>query len=267
MKYFGKEKIADGPDDPAPLMQRLRKEVYGGQAFANALAKQGFVVLVHDTFLWGSRRFPLETMPADTQSLARDIRRGRMLRGRMTNAIELYDIAARHHESMIGKYCTLLGTTLAGVVSYEDRAATRYLQSRPDVLPESIGCIGLSGGGCRAGLLAATCPQMKATVIVSMMSTYEQFLDQHADGHTWMFFPTGLARHGDWSDLVASQAPTPLFVQYNRYDPHFPLQGMQEAHQRIAAHYQNTNRPDAYRGKFYNGHHQFDLHMQAEAFA
>jgi hypothetical protein len=54
-----KEKIADGPDGPIPEPTPLRTKTYRGQAFANALALRGFVVLVHDVFLWGSRRFPL----------------------------------------------------------------------------------------------------------------------------------------------------------------------------------------------------------------
>ena len=53
------------------------------------------------------------------------------------------------------KYCGILGTTLAGVVADEDRVALAYLRSSPDVLPARVGTIGLSGGGCRAALLAA----------------------------------------------------------------------------------------------------------------
>lgn len=63
-KYYGKEKIADGPDAPEPVIVSYRDNAYGGRAFANALAKEGFVVIVPDTFLWGSRRFSLEAMPA-----------------------------------------------------------------------------------------------------------------------------------------------------------------------------------------------------------
>ena len=61
-KFYGKEKIADGPENPPEVLIRHR-QAYGGRAFVNALAKEGFLVLVHDTFLWGSRRFPFETMP------------------------------------------------------------------------------------------------------------------------------------------------------------------------------------------------------------
>ena len=61
-KFYGKEKIADGPQETLPVLSDFRKIPYGGRAYANALAREGFVVLVHDVFLWGSRRFPLDTM-------------------------------------------------------------------------------------------------------------------------------------------------------------------------------------------------------------
>ena len=69
VKFFGKEKIADGKD-PAPVaVQNVRTDLYEGRAFANELARQGFVVLAHDVFLWGSRRFPFETMPESIHRL------------------------------------------------------------------------------------------------------------------------------------------------------------------------------------------------------
>ena len=49
-KYFGREKIADGPEETQPAVKNLRQQMYGGRAYANALAREGFVVLVHDVF-------------------------------------------------------------------------------------------------------------------------------------------------------------------------------------------------------------------------
>jgi hypothetical protein len=48
-KYFGKEKIAE-TDRPYPLTPEHRASAYEGVAWANALAREGFLVLVHDAF-------------------------------------------------------------------------------------------------------------------------------------------------------------------------------------------------------------------------
>ena len=62
-KYYGKEKIAEGLNTPEPVQMQWYQWFYGGRPWVNALAREGFAVLVHDTFLWGSRKFPLEEMP------------------------------------------------------------------------------------------------------------------------------------------------------------------------------------------------------------
>ncbi len=255
-KFFGKEKIADGPGAPSPLVADLRRGEYGGLAFANELARTGFTVLVHDVFLWGSRRFDLDVDPPEAGAPSAG-----------ATKIESYNKAAVDHEHVVAKYCTLLSTSLAGVVAYEDRVALEYLKSRHDVVNGRVGCIGLSGGGCRAALLQATSVDISVSVIVCMMSTYGQLLDAHVAPHTWMLFPPGLAEVGDWPDLAACRAPSPLVVQYARHDQLFPLAGMMAAHERLAESYEAAGAPQAYVGQFFDGQHCFDQEMQTAAFA
>ena len=265
-KFYGKEKIADGPTDPLPVIVAYRKNLYAGRAFANALAQAGFVVIVPDTFLWGSRKFPFEEMPDAVKDLTTLILKASPPDNTLPFEIVQYNTAASHHEHWVAKYCNILGTNLAGVVCHEDRIATNYLLSRADVIPNRIGCIGLSGGGNRAALLGATHDQIAATVIVGLMSTYEGLLD-HNMSHTWMFFPFGWARYGDWPDLAACRAPSPLLVQYNVDDELFTEKGMRDADARLMGHYGSVGNPEAYVGQFYPGPHKFDLEMQASAFA
>jgi dienelactone hydrolase len=266
-KLLGKEKIADGPDGADPCVSELRRLEYEGLAFANRLALRGFAVLVPDVFLWGSRRFADDVVspraraaptpgwlapdPAETVDSA---------------DVAAYNRAARSHEHVVEKYCRLLGTTLAAVVAYEDRVAGRYLASRGDVLPGGVGCIGLSGGGCRAALLQATSDDIAIAIVVAMMSTYGDLLDRHVAPHTWMFFPPGLAGRADWPDLAACRAPVPLVVQYVLGDELFPVGGMRAAHERIAGVYRAAGDEGRYTGEFYEGRHWFSRTMQDAAF-
>jgi dienelactone hydrolase len=260
-KFYGKEKIADGPQETLPILSDFRKRPYGGRAYANALAREGFVVLAHDVFLWGSRRFPLETMMEMMGSKTADLLREHQT----SDEIELYNNAAYFHEHWVSKYCNLLGTNMAGVISFEDRVALNYLLSRTNVDTERIGCIGLSGGGNRAALLNATHESIRATAIIGLMTTYPSLLD-HNMSHTWMLFPFGWSRNGDWPDIAASRAPSPLLVQYDLQDDLFTQTGMWEAHIRLQDHYASVGKPDAYVGQFYPGPHKFDLEMQSAAF-
>jgi len=258
-KYYGKEKIADGPEETLPVLSDFRNVPYGGRAYVNALAQEGFVVLVHDVFLWGSRGFPLETMleTMDSKTAA--------LVQAQSDEIERYNTATNYHEDRVSKYCNILGTSMAGVVAYEDRIALNYLLSRQDVDVDRIACIGLSGGGNRAALLSATHDRIQAAVIIGLMTTYEALLD-HNMSHTWMLFPFGWARHGDWPDIAACRAPMPLLVQYDLQDYLFTETGMKDAHARLQRHYASVGEPEAYTGQFYPGTHKFDLEMQSAAF-
>ncbi len=251
MKWAGKEKIADGPEPPAPEVQRLRERLYGGRAYACELARRGFIVLAHDVLGWGSRRFALADMPESVTAHAA---------GLPLSQADRYDVAAGHHEHVLEKYCTLLGTSLAGVVAGEDLAAAAYLRSRPDV--RAVGCAGLSGGGLRAGLLGAFDPAVSAVVIAAMVSSYRDLLDGHVASHTWMFYPPGLSRVCDWPALVAARAPRPLLVQYAGRDELFPPEGMRRAHEAISRRY-----PDGgYEGVRHDVPHAFTTAMQEQAF-
>jgi len=265
-KFYGKEKIADGPTDPPPVILEYRKNLYAGRAFANALAQAGFVVLAPDVFLWGSRKFLYEEMPEPVRQLTATLLEASPPEDATPFEIAQYNTAAYHHEHWVAKYCNVLGTSVAGIAAYEDRIAVNYLLSRADVLRNRIGCVGLSGGGNRAALLNATHDRIAATVIVGLMSTYAGLLD-HNMSHTWMLFPFGWAREGDWPDLAACRAPSRLLVQYNMQDELFTEQGMRDADARLRMHYAGVGHPDAYVGQFYPGPHKFDLEMQAAAFA
>lgn len=264
-KFYGKEKIADGPEGPLPALSDHRAEYYEGRAFAGELARRGFTVLVHDVFLWSSRRFPLETMPTSVREVAAAV----MQAGHTSHAegpeIAAYNIAAAHHEHLIAKYCNLLGTSMAGVVSHEDRIAFNYLLARPDVISERVGCIGLSGGGNRAVLLQATHDRVAAAVVVGQMTTYAQIMDRLVN-HSWMMLPFGWTRYGDWPDIAACRAPSPLLVQNSLDDGLFTPDGMQEAHERLTAHYAAVGAPQNYTGTFYPGPHRFNIEMQEPAF-
>ncbi|WP_250447610.1 acetylesterase, partial [Actinotalea sp. C106] len=218
-KRRGLEKLADGPVPAPASIVTLRAGVYGGRAVANGLARAGHAVLVHDVLGWGSRGFPLEEMPPLLQELARRTR-GMISPGAAEwsqepgqDDVALYDAAAWHHEHLLEKYCTLLGTSYAAQVAREDRIALAVLAG-DEGTADRLGAVGLSGGGARVVLLRATTDAVDAAVVVAMMSTYDALLDQDVVSHTWMMMPAGLAGHVDWPDLVACRAPQPLLVQY-----------------------------------------------------
>jgi dienelactone hydrolase len=272
-KYYGKEKIADGPQGAAPGVEEVRSSLYGERAYANALAREGFVVLVPDVFTWGSRRFALNEPsatgaraagPSTERTAGAIVARGP---GAPGGAIASYNAAAERHEHVVEKYCRLLGTSFAEMVAREDRMALSFLISLPEVDSGRVGCIGLSGGGLRAGMLHAACEEVSAAVVVAMMTTYGGLLDHNVAGHTWMLYPAGWPAEGDWPDLVGCRPHSPMLVQYDLDDELFSPKGMHDADRRLRSLYESAGNPGGYTGQFYAGPHKFDRAMQDAAFA
>ena len=157
-KSTGKEHVAHGPAGTDPTVHELRDSAYGGRAFANALARRGYVVLARDTFGWGTRGFSLRAMGATALPAgASPVQRARH-----------YDEVSRAHETVLAKTCTVLGTSMPAVVLRDDRAALAHLRARADVDADRTAVIGMSGGGCRATMLQAT-TDVAACVVAAMM--------------------------------------------------------------------------------------------------
>jgi dienelactone hydrolase len=57
-KFYGKEKIADGPAGSLYVLKRFRDACYGGRAYCNLLAREGFTIVVHDAFFGEVEGFP-----------------------------------------------------------------------------------------------------------------------------------------------------------------------------------------------------------------
>ncbi|MFA6244425.1 MAG: hypothetical protein WC655_26010, partial [Candidatus Hydrogenedentales bacterium] len=140
--YFGKEKITETEDAPQILKEHIEK-AYGGRAFADELARRGFVVLVPDGFYFGSQRLDPSQLPDRFTTTLKDLPKG------SDAYIKAFNDMANQHETMVAKTIFDSGTTWPGILLQGDRASVDYLITRSVVDPMRIGRIGLSNGGFR----------------------------------------------------------------------------------------------------------------------
>jgi dienelactone hydrolase len=260
-KYFGLRKITRMSKDPHPLMLRHQEQYYGGVAWANELARRGYVVLVHDTFTFGSRRMRLADLP--------DVIRGGLVERdpESEDEIRRYNEFAGNHEHLIAKSLFSAGMTWPGVFVFDDRRALDYLASRPEVDTTRIGCAGLSGGGLRTVMLTGADERIRCSCCVGMMTTWRDYLLNKCYTHTWMCYVPGLPRELDYPEVLGLGAPNPVLVLNNRQDALFTMPEMQRADQILGDVFKKAGAPDHYRASFYDGPHKFDRDMQKEAFA
>jgi dienelactone hydrolase len=259
-KYFGKRKITRVCDDQHPMMKEHQSHYYGGAAWANELARRGYAVLVHDAFLFESRRVRLADIPERVRKNRKEVR------PESEAEIKAYNEFASEHESVVSKSLFCAGTTWPGVFTAEDQRALDYLCSRPDVDPDRVGCAGLSGGGLRTVFLAGLDPRVRCACCVGMMTTWKDYLLHKTFTHTWMCYVPGLPPDLDYPEILGLRVPLPTMVLNDIDDQLFTPEGMHEADRILGEVFRKAGAGDRYRCSFYPGPHKFDRPMQEEAF-
>jgi dienelactone hydrolase len=260
-KYFGLEKITRTGADQHPMMVSHQSRMYEGQAWANELARLGYVVLVPDAYAFGSRRVRVAEVPEQ-------IRRGIATEEpRTPEEIVAYNTWASGHETIMAKSLFSAGTTWPGVFLAEDQRALDVLCAREDVDPDRVGCGGLSGGGLRTAYLGGADPRIRCAVCVGWMTTWVDLVLNKCNTHTWMVYIPLLPRELDYPEILGLMAPQPTLVLNNRDDALFTLAEMERADRILRDVYVKAGAGEHYRGSFHPGPHKFDLAMQEEAFA
>ena len=260
-KYFGTRKITRIADERHPLIVKHQDQYYGGVAWANELAKRGYVVLVHDTFPFASRRVRAGDLPERIKGDLVEVR------PESEEEIVAYNRFASGHEHLVAKSLFCAGTTWPGVFTAEDQRALDYLCSRPEVDAQRVGCCGLSVGGLRSGYLAGVDERIACACIVGMMTTRRDYLLHKCYTHTWMIYIPGLALDLDYPEIAGLAAPKPVLVQSCNQDALFTVPEMQRADRILTEVYEKAGGKDRYKTSFYEGGHKFDRDMQSEAFA
>jgi dienelactone hydrolase len=235
-RWHGKEKLSDGLDGPDPLLLGADgpRAGYAGRAWADDLAREGFCVLVHDAFTWGSRRIA----PADLAAAE-----GAWIPGPLPgdgtpddDALRAYHAAANQREHTIAKQCALAGRSFPGLLLAEDRLAVAVLRGRPECAPGPVGVAGHSGGGARAAYLAALEPAVGAAAVLNMMTTFAGLAGHRPWLHSWQLIPPGWPALGDWPDIPAA-AGVPLLTMSGARDGGFHPDSLDQAHRRLSTHY------------------------------
>jgi dienelactone hydrolase len=259
-KYFGKSKITRTADQQHPLIKAHQNDYYEGAAWANEIAKRGYVVLVPDAFLFASRRVMLQDVPEHLRNGLNDNDPEDPVN------IKTYNDWAAQHEHVIAKSLFSAGTTWPGVFFAEDRKALDVLCSRDDVDISRIGCGGLSGGGLRTVFIGGLDSRIKAAVCVGFMTTWKDFLLNKSFTHTWMAYVPLLPNELDFSEILGLRVPQPTFVLNDENDDLYTAAEMRAAEHILGDVYQKAGAGPNLKVSYYPGPHKFDKKMQADAF-
>ena len=259
-KYFGTRKITKTSDQQHPSMVELQKEIYEGMAWANELAKRGYVVLVNDAFPFASRRVMMQDIPEQLRQGLNDND------PEDPENIKKYNQWAGQHEHIMAKSLFCAGTTWPAVFFIEDQKALDILCARDDVDTERIGCGGLSGGGMRTVFMGGLDPRIKCAITVGFMTTWKDFLLYKTVNHTWMIYVPLLPNELDFPEILGLRAPLPSMVLCDEQDDLYTMEGMNDAEKILKEVYKKAGAENNFKCSYYPGPHKFDKKMQADAF-
>ncbi|MCC9137255.1 dienelactone hydrolase family protein [Pontibacter silvestris] len=259
--YFGKEKHTLTDNRPAILVEYIQN-LYEGRSYADELAKRGFVVLCPDAIYFGSQKLDPEALtPGVSKSYLSQISKADE-----SASIKAYNKLAGANEVAMEKTILTSGTTWLGIIAQGDKVAVDFLLSRPEVVPDKIGCIGLSLGGLRSTYLFGLDSRIQVGVIAAFSTTYQQMLKEHAH-HTWMMYVPRQYQFLDLPDVASLNAPRPLMVMNCNQDKLFSHSGMQAAEQKLSAVYKKMKASDKFKCNYYDEPHSMTIPMQEDAFA
>ncbi len=254
---FGAERIVNTGRDCRVLIEH-RAKVYSGNYLAEEFARAGFAVIVIDAHHFG-RRAPrgLNGIPEafDPFELSDDEfeRVSNLVVGQLYLGVRQLNWA---------------GTTWMGVNFWDDSRCVDYLQSRPEVDSDNIGCAGLSGGGWRTDMLAALEPRIKAQAGAGWMTTgdYQQVYNVAGAVGSFCLLP-GVWDRLDVPDLTIMSAPCASMVISGQQDQLFPPEAQADAAGQIAAGFEWAGCPEKFSHNNPPKPHCYDADLQADAIA
>lgn len=111
-----------------------------------------------------------------------------------------------------------LGQCVTGMWTWDLMRLVDYVQGRPEVDPERIGCAGLSGGGLQALWLTAMDDRVKCAVISGYFYGYLHSLLVLSGNCSCNYVPD-LWKRVDMGDIGALIAPRPVVIETGDEDP------------------------------------------------
>ena len=130
--------------------------------------------------------------------------------------------------TLIGIGSMLLGENVAQYRIWDGMRAIDYLQSRPDIIADKIGCTGNSGGGTLTSYLMALDDRIVAASPGSYLTTFSKLIETKGpqDGEQNIF---GQIKFGmGAADYVIMRAPSPVLICAGTRDSTFNIHGTRD---------------------------------------
>ncbi len=222
---WGAEAIVHTPPDPqAAAFNRQLNYEYAGE-----LARRGYLVFAPELRGFGRRLEDPEYREGDDPWIS-----------------SCYQVAVN---------ALLLGKTLLGMRVYDVTRLIDYIFTRPEPISQTLGCVGLSGGGMATLFVTALDERITCAVVSGYFNTFRDSI--MAIRHCLCNFVPGLAQAAEIVDIAGLVAPRPLLIESGTRDPIFPLAATRRAFGELMGIYTIFGAIDRLDSDIFEGEHQW----------
>lgn len=149
----------------------------------------------------------------------------------------------------------LLGKTLLGMRVYDVMRLIDYIQTRPETDTESLGCVGLSGGGMLTLFTTALDERITCAVVSGYFNTFRASI--MSIRHCLCNFVPGLVKVAEMADIAGLVAPRPLLIESGTQDPIFPVEATCQSYNQLLKIYAKFGAIDRLDNDIFEGEHSW----------
>lgn len=149
----------------------------------------------------------------------------------------------------------LLGQTMIGWRVWDVLRTIDWMETRPELDRNRIGCMGISGGGTCTQFSAALDTRIKAVFISGYLNTFRDSI--MSVSHCIDNYVPGILNWAENYDVAGLIAPRPLFSEGGDRDPIFPVHATRESFARVKKVYEVLGVPDRAQQEIFSGVHEF----------
>ncbi len=154
---------------------------------------------------------------------------------------------------------------LLGERCWDGICAINYLETRDDLVPNTLGCTGNSGGGTTALWLSVIDERISVVVPSCYFCSFEASIGTIS--HCECNYVPGILEWADMGDLAASLAPRPFRAIAGKNDPIFPVEAVREQFETVQRAYTLLGVEERASLTVHEGAHAYNHQMSQAWFA
>ncbi len=149
----------------------------------------------------------------------------------------------------------LFGETMIGWRVWDVMRAIDYLSTRPEIDPQRIATMGVSGGGTVSFFSGALDQRIKISVVSAYFNTFRDSIVSRS--HCMDNYVPGILNYVEMYDIAGLVAPRRLFVESGTRDRIFPIEASREAFKKAQHIYTIFGVPERIEREIFEGEHEF----------